>query len=46
MFSRFGSFSHHTVCSSPNQPQQTKMQSRDNIRFEHLLARCVFERIP
>ncbi len=33
IFSRFGSFSHHTVCSGPNQLKRTKMQSRDNIRF-------------
>ncbi len=33
MFSHFGSFSHHTVCSGPNQLKRTKMQSRDNIRF-------------
>ncbi len=33
IFSRFGSFTHHTVCSGPNQLKRTKMQSRDNIRF-------------
>ncbi len=33
ILSRFGSFSHHPVCSGPNQLKRTKMQSRDNIRF-------------
>ncbi len=33
IFSHFGSFSHHTVCSRPNQLKLTKMQLRDNIRF-------------
>ncbi len=33
IFSRFGSFSHHSVCYGPNQLKRTKMQSRDNIRF-------------
>ncbi len=31
IFSRFGSFSHHTVFSGPNQLKRTKMQSRDNF---------------
>ncbi len=48
IFSRFGSFSHHTVCSGLNQLKRTKMQSCDKIRFtsQNPLARCVFERIP
>ncbi len=33
IFSHFGSFSHHTVCSGPNQLNLTKTLSRDNIRF-------------
>ncbi len=33
IFCHFGSFSHHTVCSGPNQLKRIKMQSIDNIRF-------------
>ncbi len=37
IFCRFGSLSHHTVCSGPNQLKRTKMQSGDNIRFTYWL---------
>ncbi len=33
IFSHFGFFSHHTVCSGPNQLKLAKTLSRDNIRF-------------
>ncbi len=40
IFSCFGSFTHHTVSSGPNQNAVTWQHPL------HLLARCVFERIP